>query len=345
MNLIFTLNENLPSIRNSAEGEQKRLAAVKDAVERVNEIIEANKARAAEGRKPVPVEVEIKDEYGKTVVAMREAQSIEEKRAEFLKWRGSSEMSEDRLLAAIDEVGNSGKNSAELKKELEDALSKSLFIAKADLTPGLAQFLRYCGDPMVSNEVAALLERGPEGNGLKREITESCIKQIIDLPNPKTGKPPKTFAELMANLKNISEILSKNPLREKCMETARLYVKSRYLFIVPESAKKFFTERGGLDEALASKEVQRQGEKFSVTEKNFSEVYKFLYEQAQGPAAKKAGEALKLCFKLVSPADKAAVSAFVAERTKGCKSPGDMAKALLPDGRKSREEGKGREGL
>lgn len=344
MNLIFTLNDNLPSIKNSSEGKQKREAAVKDAVERVSEIIEANKARVAAGKKPIPVEVEVKDEYGKTVVSMREAQSLEEKREEFLKWKGSAEMSEERLLAAIDEVGNGGKDSAELKKELERELSKSLFIAKADLSPGLAQFLRYCWDPMVSNEVAALLEKGPEGNGLKREITESCIKQIIDLPNPKTGKPPKTFAELMANLKNISDILAKNPMREKCMETARLYVKNRYLFIVPESARKFFSERGGLEECLKSSNPAAQSEKFSVTVKNFREVYKFLYDQAQGAFDAKAGEALKLCMKFVAPEDRKAVQAFVAERTKGCKRPEDFAKALLPDERKARKEEKGREG-
>ena len=164
--------------------------------------------------------------YGKELVVIKETKSLEEIRMEYRKKQDSYSFKnkERNLLLAMNEIGNSEKNEYQFKEELNRQLNSSLFVMDAELSPAQEKILDYFGD----------------FNGLfnsinfKEEISSKCIKDLIDLPSPKTGKPPKEFEELLSNIMSINKIFRNNPNRENYIETARTYINIRYQKIVPE---------------------------------------------------------------------------------------------------------------
>ena len=271
MNLIMNVNTELHSIKGSVEGELKAQSAVAEAMEEIKIQALKNKEGLKKGLKPLPYNTVVKDEYGKELVVIKETKSLEEIRMEYRKKQDSYSFKnkERNLLLAMNEIGNSEKNEYQFKEELNRQLNSSLFVMDAELSPAQEKILDYFGD----------------FNGLfnsinfKEEISSKCIKDLIDLPSPKTGKPPKEFEELLSNIMSINKIFRNNPNRENYIETARTYINIRYQKIVPEEYRFYFKERGGLFTLIKDIEKNNQKEKkletleFEISDKNFKKVY------------------------------------------------------------------------
>lgn len=271
MSLLLDVNQNLYSIRGSGKGEQKIKAAVRDAIEDVMEQMHRNTERKAKGFKPLPCQTEIKDEYGKTLVSIRETRSLEEIRKNYMKNQESIsyETREKNLLSAMDEVGNSDKNEYAFKEELAKQLNSALFVVDTNLSPGLEKILDYFGD--TKGLFSSI--------NFKEDIAQKCIKDLIDLPNPKTGKPPKTFEQLFSNIVSVNEVFKDNPNRAKYIDLARSYININYKFLIPEKYRPIFAEKGGLDRLIDVRNKQRsqatniKNAEFEVSEKNFKKMY------------------------------------------------------------------------
>lgn len=271
MNLILNVNSGLHSIKGSVDGELKKQSAIAEAMDDIKLQAVKNQERIKKGLKPLPYNTVVKDEYGKELVVIRETKSLGEIRQEYRKRQNSYSFAnkEKNLLFAMNEIGNSDKNEYQFKEELNRQLNSSLFIINADLTPAQEKILDYFGDfDGLFNSI-----------NFKEEISAKCIKDLIDLPSPKTGKPPKEFEELLSNIMAINKIFRNNPNRENYIETARTYINIRYQKIVPRSFRFYFKERGGLFElikSLENEEAKKQkinSLEFEVSEKNFKKVY------------------------------------------------------------------------
>lgn len=272
MNLILNVNTALYSVKGSAEGEEKTHAAIADAMEKIKEQAIENEERTKKGLKPRPYNVVIKDEYGKDFVTIKETKSLEEIRNEYKKKQESYsyENREKNLLLAMNEIGNSDKSETSFKEELNKTLNSALFVTDANLTPGLEKILDYFGDTNgFFNSI-----------NFKEDISVKCIKDLIDMPSPKTGKPPKSFEHLLSNIVSINKIFKDNPNRDTYIETARNYINLRYKNIIPEQYRFEFETRGGLKTLLSSVEKEEvKKEKinkleFEVSEKNFKQLFK-----------------------------------------------------------------------
>lgn len=271
MNLIMNVNTELHSIKGSVEGELKAQAAVAEAMEEIKFQALKNQERLKKGLKPLPYNTVVKDEYGKELVVIKETKSLEEIRMEYRKKQDSYSFKnkERNLLLAMNEIGNSEKNEYQFKEELNRQLNSSLFVIDAELSPAQEKILDYFGD------------LGGMFNSInfKEEISSKCIKDLIDLPSPKTGKPPKEFEELLSNIMSINRIFRNNPNRENYIETARTYINIRYQKIVPEKYRFYFKERGGLFALIKDFEKQNEKKKkidsleFEVSDKNFKKIY------------------------------------------------------------------------
>lgn len=273
MNLILNVNTELHSVKGSSHGEEKTQAAITEAMQEIKEIAKTNIERQKKGLKPLPYNSVIKDEYGKDLVTIKETKSLEEIRLEYQKKQESFsyENREKNLLLAMNEIGNSPKNEFEFKEELKKTLNSALFVTDANLSPGLERILDYFGDSKgLFNSI-----------NFKEDISAKCIKDLIDMPNPNTGKPPKNFEQLMLNIASINKIFRNNENRDNYIEIARNYINIRYRKLIPENYKFNFESRGGLKSLIASLDKQNKNPQkeninnleFEVSEKNFKKMY------------------------------------------------------------------------
>lgn len=271
MNLILNVNTALHSVQGSSDGEEKTYAAISEAMEDIKEQSKINAERIKKGLKPLPYKTVIKDEYGKDFVTIKETKSLEEIRAEYRKKQESYsyENREKNLLLAMNEIGNSSKDEYTFKEELNKTLNSALFVTDAELSPGLEKILDYFGDSKgLFNSI-----------NFKEDISAKCIKDLIDMPNPKTGKPPKSFEQLMQNIMSINKIFKENANKDNYIEIARNYINLRYRKFVPEKFKFNFEARGGLKTLIADiseheqKHEQLSNLEFEVSEKNFKKMY------------------------------------------------------------------------
>lgn len=270
MGLIIDYNKNLYSIKGSVEGTKKLKSAISEAIDNILTQQMQNEEREAKGLKPLPCQSVIKDEYGKEIVSIKETKNLEEIRKEYSKnlENLTYEEREKNLLTAMDEVGNSKKDEYDFKEQLAKQLNSALFVIDAELTPGLEKILDFFGDTKgMFNSI-----------NFKEEISQKCIKDLIDLPNPDTGKPPKTFEQLFSNIVSVNEVFKGNPNREKYIDLARSYINISYKFLIPKKYKDIFGTRGGLEELLNYREKQKinniKNAEFEVSEKNFKQMYK-----------------------------------------------------------------------
>ena len=271
MNLILNVNTELHSVKGSIYGEEKTHAAIAEAMDEIRKQAKINAQRTKKGLKPLPYKSIIKDEYGKDFVTIKETRSLEEIRTEYKKKQQSYsyENQEKNLLHAMNEIGNSDKNELTFKEELSKTLNSALFVTDANLTPGLEKILDYFGDTKgLFNSI-----------NFKEDISAKCIKDLIDLPNPKTGKPPKNFEQLIQNILSIYNIFKENENRDKYIDIARNHVKLRYNKIVPEQFKRFFDVPDGLKQLINNIKNQEQKKEkinnldFIVSEKNFKKMF------------------------------------------------------------------------
>jgi len=239
MNLILNVNENLYSIKGSSLGEEKLHSAIAEAMDEIKKQAESNKKRTKNGLKALPYNAVIKDEYGKDLVTIKETKSLGEIRSAYKKRQESFsyDVQESNLLLAMKEIGNSEENEYYFKQNLQKQLNSFLFINDAELTPVQERILDYFGD---INGVFSTIE-------FKKDISTKCIKDLIDLPDPTTGKPPKSFSQLLTNIMNINNIFKNNPNRDSYIETARNYINRQYHNIIPAEFQQFFKNRGDLN--------------------------------------------------------------------------------------------------
>lgn len=271
MNLIINVNTELHSIKVSTMGEAKTQSAIKEALEEIFEQSKVNQQRKIKGLKPLPYNATVKDEYGKDLVVIKEARSLEEIRKEYQKKQDSYslEKKEKNLLSSMNEIGNSEKNEYDFKEELNKQLNSALFINDTNLSPAQERILDYFGN---MDGIYSTID-------FKKEISAKCIKDLIDLPDPKTGKPPKSFEHLLSNIMSISKIFNESPKKEDYLEIARNYITIRYNKIVPENYKNYFKNRGNLlplvlqIEKEESKTKKINNLEFEVSEKNFKKLY------------------------------------------------------------------------
>lgn len=271
MNLIINVNTELHSIKASTMGEAKTQFAIKEALEEIFEQSKVNQQRKIKGLKPLPYNATVKDEYGKDLVVIKEARSLEEIRKEYQKKQDSYslEKKEKNLLSSMNEIGNSEKNEYAFKEELNKQLNSALFVNDTNLSPAQERILDYFGN---MDGIYSTID-------FKKEISAKCIKDLIDLPDPKTGKPPKSFEHLLSNIMSISKIFNESPKKEDYLEIARNYINIRYNKIVPENYKNYFKNRGNLlplvlqIEKEESKTKKINNLEFEVSEKNFKKLY------------------------------------------------------------------------
>lgn len=271
MNLIININTELHSVKASTMGEAKTHSAIKGVIDEIMHQSKVNTERAVKGLKPLPYNATVKDEYGKDLVVIKEARTLEQIREEYQKKLDSYsfENKERNLLASMNEIGNSEKNEFQFKKELNKQLNSALFIHDVELSPSQERILDYFGN---MDGVYSTID-------FKKEISAKCIKDLIDLPDPKTGKPPKTFEHLLSNIMSISKIFNESPKKEDYLEIVRNYINLRYNKIVPENYKEYFKNRGNLLPLILKIEKEESKTKkinkleFEVSEKNFKKLY------------------------------------------------------------------------
>lgn len=271
MNLIINVNTELHSVKASNMGDIKVHSAIKEAIDEIVYQSKVNSERTAKGLKPLPYNATVKDEYNKDLVIIKEARTLEEIRLEYQKKQDSYsyEDKEKNLLSSMNEIGNSEKNEHQFKEELNKQLNSALFINDVELSPSQERILDYFGN---MDGIYSTID-------FKKEISEKCIKDLIDMPDPKTGKPPKTFEHLLSNIMSISKIFSESPKKENYLEIARSYINLRYQKIVPENYKDYFKYRGSLLSLVLKMENEKSKTKkinnlkFEVSEKNFKKLY------------------------------------------------------------------------
>lgn len=268
MNLILNVNTALHSIKGSVLGEAKTHSAIAAAMDEIKDQARINAERVKKGLQPIPYKSVIKDEYGKDLVVIKETKNLEEIRTEYKKKQESYsyECREKNLLLAMNEIGNSKKSEYEFKQELNRTLNSALFVTDAELSPGLEKILDYFGD------MKGLLN----SINFKEDISTKCIKDLIDMPNPDTGKPPKSFEQLMVNIASINKIFKENENRDNYIEVARTYINIRYKKLIPENFRFNFENRGGLKtliEKLEGQKTKKESLDFEVSEKNFKKLY------------------------------------------------------------------------
>ena len=232
MNLLININENLYSIKSSSDGAKKLQSAINEAIYDIKIQIEKNIERQKKGLKPQPYNTSVMDEYGKEVVSIKETKNLLEIKNEYNKKQNKLpfEKREKNLLSAMNEVGNSNKTEKVFREELANQLNSSLFVTNTNLTPGLEQILNYFGDTRgVFNTI-----------NFKEDISVKCIKDLIDMPNPKTGKPPKSFEHLLSNIISVNKIFTHNENREKYIDIARSYINISYKNLIPEQYREYF---------------------------------------------------------------------------------------------------------
>lgn len=271
MNLVLNVNTKLHSVLSSQEGEQKVHTAIAEAMDSIKTQAEINAKRVKNGQKPLPYNAVVKDEYGKDLVTIKETRSLAEIREAYQKKQENLdyEVRESNLLKAMDEIGNSAKSEFLFKEDLAKTLNEALFVTDAKLTPGLEQILDYFGNARgLVNSI-----------NFKEDISAKCIRDLIDMPDPKTGKPPKSFEQLMSNVVSINRIFRENDNKDKYLEITRNYINIRYKKIVPDEYKHFFASRDALQKLIGSLENEkRKNEKvesleFEVSEKNFKKYF------------------------------------------------------------------------
>ena len=271
MNLLLNVNENLYSVKSSVDGEKKIQAAIDEAMYDIKLQVQKNIERKNKGLKPQPYKTSVLDEYGKEIVSIKETKSLLEIRNNYNKnlEKLSYEKREENLLSAMNEIGNSYKNEYAFKSELAQQLNQALFVMDANLSPGLEKILDYFGD--TSGLYSTI--------NFKKDISIKCIKDLIDLPNPKTGKPPKTFEQLLQNIVNINEVFKENKNRAEYIDIARSYINVSYKNIIPIKHREVFAERGGLENFLKNyekkqaKQTETKSKEFEVSEKNFKKLF------------------------------------------------------------------------
>lgn len=271
MNLILNVNENLYSVKNSSMGEAKIHSAIAGAMEEIKRQAQVNQKRLQNGQSALPYSANIKDEYGKDLVTIKETKSLGEIRSAYKRRQESFsyDVQESNLLLAMKEIGNSDKNEHYFKENLNKQLNSFLFVNDAQLTPVQERILDYFGD----------IEGIFSTVSFKEDISIKCIKDLIDLPDPTTGKPPKAFSQLLTNIMNINNIFKNNPNRDSYIETARNYINRQYHSIIPAEFQQFFKNRGDLNllidkvdnQALKNKKLNELD--FEVSEKNFKQLY------------------------------------------------------------------------
>ena len=276
MNLLLNVNENLYSIKNFADGDKKLQAAIDEALYDIKIQIKENIERQKKGIKLQPYSTSIKDEYGKEVVSIKETKSLFEIRNNYNKHQQNLpfEKREENLLAAMNEIGNSSKNEYAFRLELQQQLNQALFVMDADLSPGLEKILDYFGD---TKGIFSTIN-------FKEDIAVKCIKDLIDLPNPNTGKPPKTFEQLLQHIVSVNEVFKDNENRAKYIDIARSYINVSYKNLIPPKHREVFSERGGLENFLINyakkqnQELEIKSKEFEVSEKNFKKMYQVFSE-------------------------------------------------------------------
>ena len=271
MNLVLNVNSNLHSVKGSAEGEQKIHAAIAEAMDSIKAQAVINAKRVQKGQKPLPYNTVVKDEYGKDLVSINEVKTLAEIRQAYQKKQDELDYDkkEKNLLKAMDEIGNSSKSEYLFKEDLNKTLNSALFVTDAKLTPGLEKILDYFGD-----------EKGLVNSiNFKEDISTKCIRDLIDMPDPKTGKPPKSFEQLMSNIVSINRIFENNPNRDKYLETVRSYINIRYKKIIPEEYKFCFENKAELQRLIGRIEKEKEKNskvenlEFEVSEKNFKKYF------------------------------------------------------------------------
>ena len=277
MNLILNVNSSLHSIKGSSLGDSKLHSAIADAMDEIKDQARTNADRVKKGLKPLPYKSVIKDEYGKELVTIRETKNLEEIRTEYQKKQESYSFDcrEKNLLLAMNEIGNSKKSEYEFKQDLNKILNSALFVTDAELSPGLEKILDYFGDTKgLLNSI-----------NFKEDISAKCIRDLIDMPNPNTGKPPKSFEQLMLNIASINKIFKNNENRDNYIELARTYINIRYKKLIPENFRFNFESRGGLKNLLSNLNEQEKTSpekfEFEVSEKNFKSLYTSFIKFAQ----------------------------------------------------------------
>lgn len=287
MNLIINVNEELYSIRQDANPDKKLKAAVDEAMYHIGLQLKDNKEREKKGLSPLPLTATIKDEYNKEVVSIKEAKTLQEIRVNYNKKleKLPYEQREENLLSAMGEIANSSKSKNEFCQELRDQMNKAFFVNDMKLTPGLERILDYFGN---INGIFNTIN-------FKEDITVKSIKELIDLPNPETGKPPKSFGQLLSNIISMNEILADNDRKKNYIDVARGYINVTYKRVIPEEYREAFASKENFENFLnklsdvnkRNKQIgnpttieRNSGENHlatrdpEVTEKNFKEKFK-----------------------------------------------------------------------
>lgn len=284
MNLTLNINTALHSIKGSADGNEKIQAAVHEAFLEIKEQLKVNSEREKKGLKPLPYKSVIKDEYDKDLVTVKEIRTLEEIRTEYQKKQESYSYDnrENNLICAMNEIGNSEKTEFDFKKELNKTLNSALFVNDLNLTPGLEMILDYFGN---SNGLFNSIN-------FKKEISAKCIKDLIDMPDPESGKPPKEFKRLLQNIFSINQTFKNNEDKDEYIEIARNHINLRYKKIIPEKYRPYFEGRGGLKTLLSDLVKQAQSQTQAgkllnealketiVSEKNFKKMF-LVYSQSE----------------------------------------------------------------
>ena len=288
MNLIINVNEELYSIRQDANPDKKLKAAVDEAMYHISLQLKDNKEREKKGLAPLPLAASIKDEYNKEIVSIKEAKSLQEIRVNYNKKMEKLpyEKREENLLAAMGEIANSSKTKNEFCQELRDQMNQAFFVTDVKLTPGLERILDYFGN---INGIFNTIN-------FKEDITVKSIKELIDLPNPDTGKPPKSFGQLLSNIISMNEILAENERKNDYIDIARGYINVTYKRVIPQEYREAFSSKENFESFLnklseinkKNKQVEKNPIKIGrnsnenhlatrdpdVTEKNFKEKFK-----------------------------------------------------------------------
>lgn len=312
MNLILDVNDNLFSLQRSSDADQKVQSAIKAAIDDIKQQAAVNNDRKKKGLSPVPYRAVVKDEYGKDIVTIRQAENLLDIRNAYRKKVDSLsyENKEKTLLTAMNEVGNSDRSEQEFKKDLFDRLNSCLFVSDAQLSPGLEKILDYFGD---TNSLFNTIN-------FKTDISTKCIQELIDMPDPHTGKPPKSFQDFLRNIVTIDRIFRNNPSHDDYLEKARIYIKMHYLKIIPDDSRTYFENRGGLTSLIQEwYKIENQNRKletaeFEVTENNFKQY--FISFSKLGNFSKNPFELRKYLMEHVKPENRERVDAWL--EVQGC---------------------------
>lgn len=317
MNLILDVNDSLFSLQKSPDADLMVQSAIRGAFDDIKHQVDVNNDRKKKGLPVVPYKAVVKDDYGRDIVTIRQAESLHDIRNAYKKKVDalSYESKEKTLLDAMKEVGNSEKSEKDFKKELFDRLNSCLFVSDAKLSPGLEKILDYFGD---SNRLFSTVN-------FKTDISIECIHELIDMPDPLTGKPPKSFLDLVRNLMCIDNIFEKNPGRNDFLEKARIYINMHYSQIIPKEYSTYFSQRGSIPSLIDDirrnlENRQKQTRElealsFEVNETNFKSCFVTLYKKVDR-FRENPFELKNYLMEHVKPVDRQRVSAWL--EVQGC---------------------------